>query len=228
MDEREPDGRIEALVVGNGDPPSPALLQRLMASAPMLICADGGANVAVAAGFTPDYIVGDLDSVRASVRELVPGERVIRIDADNTGTDVQKALRHAVHLGIRRVTLAGVTGRRTDHTLWNLGLLLAFAPQLRLRIVDDYGEIRLVQGSVRFNAPLGQKISLSPLDGPAQGVWTRGLRFGLHRESLALGIRDGISNEVIGNPVEIGVEAGHLLLIVQHDGGRDQVQWLSA
>ncbi len=217
----------EALVLGNGIPPSPGLLRRLMASRPLLICADGGANAAAASGFTPDYVVGDLDSIAAGVRSAVPRERLIQIDADNTGTDAQKALQHAVKLGIARATLAGVTGGRTDHTLWNLSLLRLFADRLALRIVDDWCEIRRVQGCVRFCAPRGQKISLSALAGPATGVWTQGLRFRLCRETLALGVRDGISNEVVANPVEIGVEGGDLLLIVHQEGGASRVCWLS-
>jgi thiamine pyrophosphokinase len=215
---------LEALIVGNGDPPSPALLRRLMASRPLLLCADGGANAVAACGYVPDYIVGDLDSLTAAGRGTVAPERLIRVDADNTGTDLQKALRQAAGLGVRVATLTGVTGRRTDHTLWNLGLLRRFAGRLRLRIVDDYCEIRLVDRRIRFRARIGQKVSLSPLDAAVTGVRTEGLRFALRGESLAAGVRDGISNEVVANPVQVTVEAGDLLLIVQREDG-GQVCW---
>jgi thiamine pyrophosphokinase len=222
-----PEPALAALIVGNGDPPSPDLLRCLMAPRPLLLCADGGANAVAACGYVPDFIVGDLDSVAAAVRGAVPAGRVIRVDADDTGTDLQKALHHAVHLGVGRATLTGVTGRRTDHTLWNLGLLRRFGARLQLRIVDDYCEIRLVRGCVRFWAPLGQKVSLSPFSGAATGVWTQGLRFALRGESLAAGVRDGISNEVVASPVQVSVEAGDLLVVIQRDGG-DAVCWATA
>lgn len=215
---------LEALIVGNGDPPSPALLRCLMASRPLLLCADGGANAVAACGYVPDYIVGDLDSLSAAGRGTVASDRLIRVNADNTGTDLQKALRQAVGLGVRAATLTGVTGRRTDHTLWNLGLLRRFAGRLRLRIVDDYCEIRLIGRRIRFRAPIGLKVSLSPLDAAVAGVHTEGLRFALRGESLAAGVRDGISNEVVANPVQVTVEAGDLLLIVQREAG-GQVHW---
>jgi len=221
-----PGAARQALIIGNGDPPSTGLLRGLMASRPLLLCADGGANTAAARGFAPDYVIGDLDSLAADLRAALPPGRLLRVDADDTGTDLQKALRHAVEIGVRRATLTGVTGGRTDHALWNLGLLRLFAADLQLRIVDDHCEIRLVQGTVRFRAARGQRVSLSPFNGPALGVWTRGLRFGLRHEVLAPGIRDGISNEVVGDPVEIGLEAGDLLLVIQRTDGAE-VTWLS-
>ena len=97
--------------------------------------------------------------------------------------------------------------------------------EVALRIVDDFCEIRLVKGRVRLRATVGQKISLSPLSGPVLGIRTRGLRFPLRREILGPGIRDGISNEVVENPVEVSVEMGDLLVVVQREEGMEEVAW---
>ena len=119
--------------VGNGARPSRDLLAELMEHEPLLLCADGGANLVNEYGCTPDYVVGDLDSVSAEVRAALPVDRLICVDADNTGTDLQKVLRHALELGVVRATLTGVTGGRTDHVLWNLGLLRVFRERMALR-----------------------------------------------------------------------------------------------
>lgn len=214
----------EAVIVGNGVPPSPQLLAELMAGGPMLLCADGGANAVVAAGWKPDYVVGDLDSAAPAGLAALAAEQLVRIDADDTGTDLQKALAFALRMGVRAATLTGVTGGRTDHTLWNLGLLALFAAELRLRMVDEECDIRLVRGRVRFRAAPGLRVSLSPLDGPALGVRTRGLRYPLHGEALASGVRDGISNVVVEEDVEVSVEGGRLLLIIQRQTG-GPVSW---
>ena len=126
-----------AVIVGNGQPPSRELLARAMEGSPLLLCADGGANTAAAYGHLPDCVVGDLDSVDAEVQERLPPARLLQVAEDDTGTDLQKVLRHAVSLGVQRAELLGFTGRRTDHTLWNLSLLKAFGDRLDLRIVDD-------------------------------------------------------------------------------------------
>lgn len=217
----------QALVVGNGEPPSRELLSQLMATRPLLLCADGGANTVMAWGWRPDCIVGDLDSVKAEYRSAMPPDRLIQVDADDTGTDLQKVIRQALRSGVQKATLTGVTGHRSDHTLWNLSLLKLYRDDLQLRIVDDYCEICLIRGCIRFSAAAGQKISLSPLGGPVLGVRTSGLRFALNGEILAPAIRDGISNEVISGPVAVSVEAGDLLLVIQREDMAAEIRWES-
>ncbi len=218
-----------ALVVGNGEPPSRALFAACAREADLILCADGGANTAAEYGYVPDFIVGDLDSVRPESKAGVGADHLVRVDADHTGTDMQKVLGQAIELGLTEAVLVGFTGGRTDHTLWNLSLLKTFGDELQLRMVDDYCDIRLVGKHIRLRAPLGLKLSLCPLAGPVEGIETTGLRFPLREESLEPGIRDGISNEVVGEPVEIRVGQGDLLLVIQREGEPevDAVEFLS-
>ena len=212
-----------ALIVGNGPPPSKQLFLHLAAENALLLCADGGANYAVESGRIPDFVVGDLDSLKTGVKECVAPDRLIRVDADDTGTDLQKVLNHALALRVEAAVLTGMTGGRTDHTLWNLGLLRTYAARLELRIVDDYNEIRLIRGRIRFSARVGLKLSLAPLSATAEGVTTRGLKFPLCSETLGHGVRDGISNEVIADPVDILVDEGDLLLCIQREEGDAEI-----
>ena len=214
----------KALILGNGTPPSKKLFESFIQDKPSLLCADGGANTATRYNRVPDYIVGDLDSLQQENESSVAAERLVRIDADDTSTDLYKALRLALELGFEEAVLLGFTGGRTDHTLWNLSLLKTFQQQLRLRLVDDHCDIRLIDKSICFSGKIGQKISLSPLSGPAEGIKTTGLKFALHDEALSPGIRDGISNEIIANPVEIRVGAGDLLLVVQRQEGGGEIE----
>lgn len=217
-----------AVIVANGEPPSAALLERLLEGAPLLICADGGANAVHRMGWQPDYVVGDLDSVAADVTAALPAERIKLVDADNTGTDLQKALRLAGGLGISAATLTGTTGARLDHVLWNLSLLKVYGADMALEIAEDGFQMRLIHRRARIQASVGQKLSLTPLNGPVLGIRTRGLRFPLRREMLAPGLRDGISNEVVANPVEITLEAGDLLVLLQRDEPTLQAVWVEA
>ena len=214
-----------ALIVGCGEPPSPELLTLLMDEQTLLLCADGGANTVVDQGFVPDYVVGDMDSVSSATMATLPAERLIKIDADNTGTDLQKVLLHARSLDVRDAILLGFTGRRVDHTLWNLSLLKQFGAVMRLRMIDDHCDIRLIGRSIRFSAPAGQRLSLCPLAGAVEGVHTKGLLFPLKGETLTPGERDGISNEAVEREVEIRVERGDLLLCLQLRYGRG-LEWI--
>jgi thiamine pyrophosphokinase len=209
----------KALIVGNGERPAKKLFDFFMQDKPLLLCADGGANTAVEYGYGPDFIVGDFDSVRAENKAGVPSARLILVDEDSTGTDMQKVLNHALDLGIEAAVLLGFTGGRIDHVLHNLSLLKTFENELGLRLVDDYCDIRLIGRRIRFRAPLGLKLSLCPLTGPVEGIETTGLRFPLNGEQLMPGIRDGISNEVVAGLVEIKVGEGDLLLCLHREHG---------
>ena len=84
---------MRAVVVGNGEKPSQALWNRLMRGNPVVLCADGGADTAYGYGVVPHAVIGDLDSLSSDARAEVSPEHLVCIDADNTGTDVQKVLR---------------------------------------------------------------------------------------------------------------------------------------
>ena len=213
----EAGSREFAVVVGNGEPPPRELFEAVSGAGALIICADGGANSLAALDVTPDYIVGDLDSVSEQVLRAVPADRRIRVDADNTSTDLVKALNHALTLGVRSAVLLGVTGGRVDHTLWNLSLLKTFQSRLELKVVDAWCETQLIDGKIEFDAEPGRKLSLCPLGGPVSGITTEGLKFPLRGESLAPSERDGISNEVVGNPVIVNVSEGDLLLCLQRE-----------
>ena len=212
-----------ALIVGNGEPPSRELFAACAREAELILCADGGANTASAYGFTPDYVVGDLDSVSRQSKAALAADRLILVDPEgNVGTDGQKVLNHAVALGVTEAVLVGFTGRRTDHLLGNLSLLKTFADRLALRIVDDYCDIRLIDRSIRFRAAIGQKISLCPLDGAAEGITTEGLKW-------PCGPRVSFRACATASPTrwwtirsKFGSERGDLLLCVQREGGLRQ------
>ena len=221
--------RTTAVIVGGGEPPSMSLFAEAITAdpRPLVLCADGGANLCRRYDCVPDYIVGDLDSAREEAKRVIAGERVISIDEQET-TDLQKALNFAEGIQVLEATLLGCTGGRSDHTLWNLSLLPTFCGRISLRLLDDYCELRLIAGrsSIRFRADIGQKISLCPLDGPAREVTTSGLRWPLQHQDLIPGKVNGISNEVRSNPVEIEVGEGNLLLCVQRESASGRIDLL--
>ena len=67
------------------------------------------------------------------------------------------------------------------------------------------------RGSERvFDVPVGAIVSLLPMT-LCEGIMTKGLKWELRYESLALGQREGTSNVVVSQPVTIKVRRGELL-----------------
>lgn len=199
-----------ALIIANGEPPKKQLLLSLAKDVSLIVCADGGANIALRFGIQPDAIVGDMDSIHAQA--LVKFRKITIVeDHDDNTTDLEKAIQWVIGQKIELITVVGATGKRLDHAVGNLGVLVKFHSDAWINFVDDRGELEFVGRELRFEAKKGTTVSLIPLT-RCEGVTTIGLEYALKDECLELGVREGTSNKVIGSPVVITVEQGNLLL----------------
>lgn len=201
---------MNALILANGEPPSKRLIQILRKESSLFVCADGGANIADRLKLRPDAIIGDLDSVFASTLKRFPQAKHIRI-SDQDSTDLEKAVKWVIDEGYRNISIVGAEGRRLDHTVGNLGVLVKFNERAKITFVSDEGELRYVGKNLEFRADAGTLISLIPLN-RCEGVTTTGLQYALSNDMLELGVREGLSNVVVSNPIRISVEKGNLLV----------------
>jgi thiamine pyrophosphokinase len=214
-------GPPEAIVVFAAAPvePGPRLRARLAElNRPYVVAADGGAATALAFGFTPDVVVGDLDSIdAASLAELrrrgVPIETHPR---DKDATDGQLAIERSLLVHPRLIWLLGFSGGpRLDQAMANVLLLTRVdTPTL---LLDACNECRVVRPNLDYHwrPDADEIISLIPLGGDAAGVRTQGLRWQLKGEQLSLGSTRGVSNEPVATEVRVSVQRG-LLLVTRH------------
>ncbi|MCK9408401.1 MAG: thiamine diphosphokinase [Bacteriovoracaceae bacterium] len=203
-----------ALVICNGEMPSLKLIAPLLKTKPFIICADGGANKARPFGITPHVIIGDLDSITQKTRHYFSSVPIVH-NPNQYNTDLEKALDHLLENGITSATVIGATGDRPDHTISNFSILLKYHRKLTLRFFDERCTVEVVRKSIRFRTVLGQQISLVPM-GKSSGITTSGLKYPLKKESLELGVREGLSNEATGSSVSVNVLRGALLLFIIH------------
>lgn len=202
------------LILCNGSPPSEQLFSKYRAKTDHFIAADGGANIALKLGIKPDVIIGDLDSYDGSDNEV--SEIIFRPSQEFN--DLEKALQHAQEKKGTHIYILGATGYRLDQTLKNLSVLKQFTPQFQqIRIIDNFGETRLLPPTFSDDFTIGTKLSLFPLSGEVTGITTKGLKYPLNNEFLKNGVRDGSSNEVVENPIQINHRKGDLLLYVNHN-----------
>jgi thiamine pyrophosphokinase len=205
---------MDVIIICDGIAPSKSQILKLLNKNTTLIATDGGANTAYQLGFEPEYIIGDMDSYSPTGNEKA---EVLRIDDQETN-DLEKALNLALKKGFKNVIVLGATGKRLDHTLKNLSVLLQFNPEFDSIIFKDHhSDIFLIDSPFRQQYPVGTTISLYPLSGRVDGIITKGLQYPLNNESLINGIRDGSSNKTIKKEIEITYKRGDLLLFVISD-----------
>jgi len=220
-----------ALVLAGGDF-APATLDGLPLEGARVVCVDRGLVHALAANLAPTLLVGDLDSVPAELLAR-PGfaELPRRVfPADKDASDLALAL-HALADEPEppdEVIVAGVSGGRTDHLLFNWFLPARRAWPFALRLVDASVEAVVVTPERPFVgvAVVGRTFSLLPL-GRVDGVTTRGLRYALAGATLEPGSTLGLSNVVAAGAVSVEVARGTVLALAGRadpgsgDGGCD-------
>jgi len=185
-----------------------------------LICADGGANHASLAGRLPDLLIGDLDSVTPHVLTQCEnaGCRIKKFPCEKDETDLELALNYAEEqarlVGESVIWLYGATGKRIDHLMGNLALMLAYARKgYQIRIVDSEHEIWVLQSRGAIKGSIGQEISLIALSEKAV-VSTEGLYYPLKNGVLLQDSPRGISNVFVGDEAVVDVHSGFVLVVL--------------
>ena len=209
------------VIIANGVPPDEATARRWLqpdgdSTHVRLICADGGARIALALGLTPDVVVGDLDSLdeAALARLKAMGCRFVVYPAAKDWTDLELALKLAVQEGATEIVILGALGGRLDQELANILLLLL--PELQdisARIVDDRQEIFVARDRAEIAGQSGDVVSLIPLGGDAEGIVTEGLLYPLSDEPLLSGPARGVSNVMIGPKARVALRSGAVLIV---------------
>jgi thiamine pyrophosphokinase len=216
---------VKAVIVASGEP-DPSDIRHL-SGADLVIAADGGANWLAAAGISPGWLIGDMDSVRGDLQgELeASGTRVERHPTGKDASDLALAVDRALSLGAEEIVILGaLRGDRLDHELANV-LLLATPELMRRTVRIERGSttLRSLAGGGHLelgNAP-GDHVTLLPIGGPAAGVRTKGLRYPLDAEMLLLGSSRGLSNEIVVLPAWVQIDDG-VLLVVEERGRQPQ------
>lgn len=211
--------RRHTIVVTGGFAPDPRALDRLP-RIDCVVCADSGFDHARALGLDVDLLVGDLDSIsdvgRAAAEAL--GVEILLAAPDKDLTDTELALAAGATRGATAITVLTGGGDRLDHVL---GVMAALASDelADLELVDawiglDHLVIARPRRPIDLDLEPGSIVSLVPLDGPAHGVRTSGLRWPLHGETLRADRARGVSNQVVDGPLSVRLDAGVLAVIV--------------
>lgn len=151
-------------ILAAGDFPSAEAPLNALREADLRICCDSAAEALVAAGMEPDRIVGDLDSLSAYFRTRYAD--IITHVEEQDDNDLTKAFHLALKLNPARITIVGATGRREDHTLGNISLLLDYAREAAcpVEILTDYGRFTTIFNSSTLPSKPGQPVSIFAFD----------------------------------------------------------------
>jgi thiamine pyrophosphokinase len=216
-DKQEP-----ALLIANGYACAVQIVHQLLEWSPFVLVLDGAIDRVLELGIKIDLFCGDFDSHSISLDNLRKVQYPIEIISapDQEKTDLEKGLDILLEKGFPAVNIVWATGRRSDHFISTLSVIIAYQNKIKITLIDDHGSTYPIQPFPKvfkkwFKA--GSTISLIPFP-VASDISTTNLRYPLNNEELELGKRMGNSNEVTASGmVEIKYNTGNLLIMECRD-----------
>ncbi|ODQ55286.1 Thiamin pyrophosphokinase [Saitoella complicata NRRL Y-17804] len=191
------------------------LFGRIWRNAAVRVCADGGSNRLYDhdSNYVPDYITGDLDSIRPEVRQHYQQNHNIPVveDGDQYATDFGKSIKLIQKLPEKErpqsIVALPAFGGRVDQSIHAIQTLYECAQQgIRLYLLSSENVTFLLEPGpnkiVLDKQLLGPACGVMPVGEPVRCT-TSGLRWNLEGEEMRFGGLVSTSNLVDGDVVEV-------------------------
>ncbi|MDR2748789.1 MAG: thiamine diphosphokinase [Bifidobacteriaceae bacterium] len=136
---------------------------------------------------SPDFIVGDLDSISKNIvgekLEKKYSQKLIRF-TNQENNDLTKTVEYAISKGVGKITIFGATGKREDHTIANISLLAQYTQKLEEVVIKSiWSTIFAVGKEKTFQVKKGVQVSIFALDKNVK-ITTYGLDWKLENAQL--------------------------------------------
>ena len=198
---------FDAVIVAGGEFPTTPQPLEVLQSTSYVVCCDGAADAFIATGAIPNAIVGDGDSISAENRAKY--SHLLHIISEQESNDQTKAVRFLMEHGKRRIAIVGATGRREDHTIGNISLLIEYARAgCDVRSFTDHGVFIPCNGTTTHKCHKGQQVSIFSIT--AKELSAEGLLYPIYDFNNWW---QGTLNECTGNEFTINANGEYLLFI---------------
>lgn len=197
------------VIIGNADILDYKKAKSYLKSDDFIVFCDGGLRHKENLGISADFIVGDFDSYKKPNIT----ENILILPTVKDDTDTVAAIKLMLEKGFSDFLILGAVGQRLDHTLGNISILIYLKENGANGIIlDDYSEIKLVNGEEKILKNSFSYFSIISLDKCLKGVYIQGAKYELENAVIENSFQYGISNEPI-NDTKIKIKEGNALLI---------------
>ncbi len=197
---------FDAVILCDGDYPSHTIPLSILQHADYLVCCDGAGMNHILHGGTPDAIVGDGDSLPEDFKRRYAD--ILHIVSEQEDNDQTKATRFCIDHGCRRIAYLGSTGKREDHALSNISLIMRYKRQFHLDVtmVTDNGYFTPAYGIHTFESFPRQQISIFNFG--CQQLEGEGFKWSPYPYEE---LWQGSLNEAVGDEVTIHADGSYLV-----------------
>lgn len=154
----------DIVILADGDYPTHVIPLTVLNEAKRLYCCDHAGLAAMAHGLKPTAIVGDGDSL-TDEQKTTFGSLYHQVDEQDYN-DLTKTLRLALEQwqgsDAPHIAFLGTTGKREDHTLANISLMMWYYRHFDVRptLFTDHGLFTPAQGAATYQSFASQQVSI--------------------------------------------------------------------
>lgn len=196
------------IILANGSFPTHSIALSVLHTATQIICCDGATQNLINYGLKPSLIIGDLDSISTEIREKYTD--IIIQDKCQDTNDLTKAVNWCLANNISKITILGATGKREDHTLGNISLLMDYSKLINAKMISDFGIFTAISKSTKFESIVGQQISIFSLKQETE-ITSENLKFPLQKLKLK-SLWMGTLNEALSDNFSVNFENGEIIV----------------
>lgn len=174
----------------------------------IIIAADGGLGYLRENRISPDFVIGDFDSLGS----IPSGENVTVLPCEKDKTDMAEAADIGLSEGCTEFHIYCGTGGRLDHTLANIQLAADIAAKGFITYIYGSGYVIAVfsDRGIELSGKSGSYVSVFSLSDTSEGVDIKGLKYTASGAELTNRFALGVSNEFNGETAQISVKRGTL------------------
>ena len=195
------------VIVANGEFPTHSIPIEILENSTSILACDGATNQLVQNGYTPNMIIGDLDSISKNYR--IKFENIIIKKANQNSNDLRKAINYALDNNIMDISIIGASGKREDHIIANIFSLLYYK-DLNIKLFTDEGCFSCIHESKNIESFKGQQVSIFSIDQTIR-ITSNNLMYNFNQSPIST-IYSGTLNESTSDNFKLKISHGSLLI----------------
>lgn len=210
------------IIIANGEIEDLRFYRSVITEEDFVICADGGSYLAYLLGVKPDMIIGDTDSIDKELVEKFQKSNsdiiIAKFPKNKDKSDLELALERAVILKPNEIIILAGLGKRIDHELTNILLMLGQKEYAhKIKFLGQNTELFALKKETVIKNKKGMLLTLIPLTAVIKNVNTDGLKYEIKNKNLMWGNSLTLSNIIMKKEAKIEYDGGILIGVITQD-----------
>ena len=179
-----------------------------------IFCADGGTNYCFSYGYMPDFVFGDMDSIKPDILEEINKKnvKIFKYPPEKDYSDYELILEKMNYEKYTKIYVLGALGGRIDFSLNNIFLLENYK---NIEIITKDEIIFFKDKPFSIKNKKNYSFSMVSLDEKIEGITLEGFKYPLFEREIKRATSILMSNEIVSHEAIISFKKGKIICILR-------------